>query len=134
MSTRSRIGMANPDGTISSIYCHFDGYIEGPDGVGYKLFKHYQGAEKIKALIALGDISSLGENIEEGSTEAYNRDRSEADCEALPSANVEDLLKINSGQEYTYLFDGAWRVYNHHNPKLGWRDLTVAVTTERLFA
>ena len=27
MSTRSRIGMINPYGSVSSIYCHFDGDI-----------------------------------------------------------------------------------------------------------
>jgi hypothetical protein len=26
MSTRSRIGIENQDGTTTSIYCHFDGY------------------------------------------------------------------------------------------------------------
>lgn len=34
MSTRSRIGMINPYGSVSSIYCHFDGY---PEGVGKTL-------------------------------------------------------------------------------------------------
>jgi hypothetical protein len=28
MATRSRIAIENQDGTVTSIYCHFDGYIE----------------------------------------------------------------------------------------------------------
>ena len=38
MSTRSRIGMINPDGSVSSIYCHFDGY---PEGVGKTLHDNW---------------------------------------------------------------------------------------------
>jgi hypothetical protein len=38
MSTRSRIAIENHHGTVTSIYCHFDGYLEG---VGKKLFNHY---------------------------------------------------------------------------------------------
>jgi hypothetical protein len=27
MATRSRIAIENQDGTVQSIYCHFDGYV-----------------------------------------------------------------------------------------------------------
>lgn len=57
MSTRSRIGIENPDGTIRSVYSHFDGYLAG---VGAILLEHYQSREKINGLLDLGDISSLG--------------------------------------------------------------------------
>ena len=60
MATRSRIAIENQDGTVQSIYCHFDGYI---DGVGKRLFNRYD-REKLKSLIELGDISSLGESTE----------------------------------------------------------------------
>ena len=58
MSTRCRIGIENKDGTITSIYCHHDGYVEG--GVGETLVRHYQDEEKIRKLLDLGDMSSLG--------------------------------------------------------------------------
>lgn len=61
MSTRGRIGIAREDGKVESIYCHHDSYISG---VGATLLEHYTDPEKVKALIALGDISSLHENIE----------------------------------------------------------------------
>lgn len=57
MSTRSRIAMIYEDDTVKSIYCHFDGY---PSGVGKTLTNHYINPEKVKALMELGDISSLG--------------------------------------------------------------------------
>lgn len=60
MSTRSRIGMVNKDGSVTSIYCHFDGY---PSNNGAILLKHYKTAKKVKELISLGSISSLHENV-----------------------------------------------------------------------
>ena len=48
--------MRLPDNRIKSIYCHSDGYLEG---VGDTLREHYTDVKKIKALLALGDISSL---------------------------------------------------------------------------
>ena len=38
MSTRSRIGIELEDGSIKSVYHHFDGY---PEGLGVKLLTHY---------------------------------------------------------------------------------------------
>ena len=48
MSTRCRIGIENKDGTITSIYCHHDGYLEG---VGEILVNHYKNEEKIRKLM-----------------------------------------------------------------------------------
>ena len=66
MSTRSRIGMFVRDGegnkTIRSVYVHSDGY---PMGVGQKLLDHWTDPAQIAALIALGDLSVLGEEIGE---------------------------------------------------------------------
>lgn len=58
MSTRCLIGYVKEDGTIESIYCHHDGYLEG---VGKILKEHYGDLETIKKLMTLGDLSSLGE-------------------------------------------------------------------------
>ena len=56
MSTRCRIAIEH-DGKFESIYCHHDGYLEY---VGKKLLKHYNTPERVRELMALGDISSLG--------------------------------------------------------------------------
>jgi len=81
MATRSLIGKLNEDGTITNIYCHFDGY---PEHNGVILQEHYSTPFKVEQLLALGNLSVLGELIGEkqsfddrisGSCLAYGRDR-----------------------------------------------------------
>lgn len=118
MATRSRIAIENQDGTIKSIYCHFDGYIAGN---GDTLQKHYTDRSKVEKLIELGDISSLKENIEptgehnfnnrqEGVTVAYHRDRGE-DFSQKEHKSVDDFFNSDF-EEYGYLFtkEGYWLV------------------------
>ena len=61
MSTRSRIAIEKQDGTVESIYCHFDGYLSNN---GEILQNHYSTKDKMEKLIELGDISSLGNTPE----------------------------------------------------------------------
>jgi hypothetical protein len=60
MATRSRIGVQHGN-VIKSIYCHWDGYLEG---VGNMLQEHYD-STKANNLVALGNLSSLGQDIGE---------------------------------------------------------------------
>jgi len=118
MSTRSNIGIVNPDGTVESIAVHFDGYLEG---VGQTLATHYQDEAKVRALLALGDLSYLGAEIGEahdfktcpdGVCNAYGRDRGEKNVAAKRFANVDDALLDMVG-EYFYVWrDGAWTALN----------------------
>jgi hypothetical protein len=55
MGTRARIAIATPTG-YRSIYTHWDG---GPEHHGRILLEHYTDPDKIRELIALGDLSSL---------------------------------------------------------------------------
>ena len=116
MATRSRIAIENQDGTVKSIYCHFDGYLKG---VGKTLFNHYD-SEKLEKLIELGDISSLDESTED--TVAYARDRNE-DLDFKTFPNVEDLFEngFNSGEEYVYCLtkDGIWLVNEVDSSNVG---------------
>ncbi len=117
MATRSRIGMKNADGTYTSIYCHWDGY---PDSVGKTLFNHYTDFDKVKQLMGLGDISSLGAEIGEKHDfdkapdevcNVYGRDRGETDVDAHTSAQLNDLFR----EEYAYIFeDGKWYWWTSH--------------------
>lgn len=158
MSTRSRIGLTNPDGFISSVYCHSDGYLTGPHGVGHKLFEHYQEPVKIAALIALGDLSSLGKEVAppEGVphnferraphvTVAYGRDRNESadDDSATTDVDVAEFLATAArcGAEYAYLWSGVWTMWDmtavgHHReaiPENG-QPLELALVTDRVTA
>lgn len=123
MSTRSRIGLEHEDGSISSIYCHFDGY---PSGVGQTLIDHYADRAKVEALIALGDLSVLDNEVAPppgvshkfgaaapGVTVAYGRDRGETGVEAKTSTNEDEFYKIaaEGWEEYAYLYrQGVWFV------------------------
>ena len=51
-ATRSVIGLELPNGKITSVYCHYDGY---PEGVGTYLKKYYKSPAVIKKLIQLGE-------------------------------------------------------------------------------
>lgn len=107
MSTRSRIGMQNVDGSISSIYCHYDGYITG---VGAACLIRWCSRESVSALLSLGDISSLGDDML--STVAYHRDRGESlEKPRLDRTPHEYLLNAAaSGIEFCYYIDvnGDW--------------------------
>lgn len=115
MGTRSRIAAANPDGTFTSIYCHWDGY---PSHHGVILRDHYNDEAKVRKLIALGDISSLGAEIgtkhsfdkaPDDVVNAYGRDRGEKDTQPVTSADFEALCELTqeTGGEYLYVFKGG---------------------------
>lgn len=105
MSTRSRIGILNDDETVTSIYCHHDGYLTG---VGNMLINCYTDEDDILELMGLGDISSLDEDTD--SCEAYGRDRGEEGTEAKEFESIEEYQVQDDGS-YAYIFmDGAWYV------------------------
>ena len=60
MATRSTIALEFADGTVGKVYCHWDGYLENN---GKLLLNNYTDPFKLRDLIDLGDISSLGPNI-----------------------------------------------------------------------
>lgn len=116
MGTRSRIGLRNDDGTVRSIYTHWDGY---PRHHGPILLQHYNTPEKVTELLDLGDLSVLAPEIGEKQNFdarvdkrvmclAYGRDRGEKDCKAAKSSTVGafELMANDCWAEYLYLFDG----------------------------
>ena len=128
MGTRSRIGVMHGD-KVKSIYCHWDGYLEG---VGEILLKQYDSA-RANHLVALGDLSSLRANIGEKhafsqfevpaeEVEAfkaltedmctfYGRDRGEKGVEFKVAQTFAEFLEQcdNCGAEYYYIMrDGTW--------------------------
>ena len=56
MSTRSLIALKQTDGTVKSIYCHWDGYVSHN---GRLLIEHYATPEAVEELLALGPLSAL---------------------------------------------------------------------------
>ena len=120
MATRSNIAMKTQDGKIVSVYCHWDGYVANN---GKILLENYTDIDKIEALVALGSISSLGEQIgeqqdfDDRSTQKdewtlfYSRDRGEQ----LSIQEYDDIPSwINDMEEYAYLWNGQdWLVNDH---------------------
>ena len=108
MSTNSNIALEHNDGSVDRIYCHWDGY---PDNNGRILLENYTTADQVAEMLALGDMSSLGENISE--TTFYARDREE-DLEKPTRFNSSEEAK-NDMEEFLYIFtkDGKWIVSDY---------------------
>jgi len=114
MSTRSRIGLELPDGSILSAYAHYDGY---PEWMGRILRTHYNSKDKVAELIDGGDMSSPWTNCgwrNETRTETgpmYYSERGE-DCPPRLDADLCDYLLAVNAEEYHYLFrNGEWVCY-----------------------
>lgn len=141
MSTRSEIGILNKDGTVTSIYCHWDGY---PKYNGVILSEYYTKEEIVRKLIRNGDLSSLGESIspdkgtkhnfdnpQEDVCIYYHRDRGEEWEQVKPRtySNIKRWVKeVQRGcQEYIYLFkNDKW--YFTHTTRIKWKELKKATT------
>jgi len=142
MSTNANIGIIEPDGTVTAIYTHWDGY---PSHHGPILLEHYTDEAKVRALIALGDISSLGPEIGEphdfdtrdhSVCTAYHRDRQEpwADVKPTKVASVGEFLQGLGHAEYLYLWrHGRWEfsASRKYNEASQLRELTPVDCKER---
>ena len=116
MATRSRIGLQLADGSILSIYSHWDGY---PEFNGVKLNEHFNSYEKAAELIDGGDISCLWTNAGWNNETLpvtgplYYSSRGE-ECPPRLDKDLNDYL--SNGEEYAYLFtNGEWVCYDRHS-------------------
>ena len=106
MSTRSIIGYETNSGLIRAVYCHHDGYLSG---VGKTLIENYDFI-KLDNLLDLGDMSCLGDSIE--NSIFYARDRNETIVKARWFDTREQMLDYFSDCDYAYLLntDDQWLV------------------------
>lgn len=124
MATHSTISKLENDGSVKTIYCHWDGYI---DHNGKLLKEHYYDEQKIDNLIELGNILILYKNIkptlethsfntpEEDITISYYRD-GDKDLKILHFENIDEYFCINVFQEYNYIWIfGEWYLANNDN-------------------
>ena len=132
MATRSTIALLRDNGEVVKVYCHWDGYL---DNNGRLLVENYNTPEKIEALLAGGDISSLGRVVgekhpfdtydkskltaedralaeraeAEGWTLYYGRDRGETGVEPRVYADLGLYERNAQFEEYNYCFIyGTW--------------------------
>lgn len=122
MSTSCLISKQIETNKFNTIYCHFDGYL---DGVGRTLLDDYSNPDKVDALLSLGDISSLGSKLEADEdghsfdnpfsdvVVAYHRDRGDP-IEQTKSVNYtfNELVKHDVDFIYIMQKDNNWYVYN----------------------
>lgn len=127
MATRSTIAILNNDGTVTAIYCHWDGYVEYN---GRILAEYYPEIERVKKLINGGDLSSLNKKIEPTAEHSfdkpqddvcvfYYRDRGEQ-WESNKPTNYDGLNELwdnfkNSDREFLYIYIGNDWYYTHWN-------------------
>jgi hypothetical protein len=138
MATRSTIALEFADGTIGQVYCHWDGYLAHN---GKILSENYSDPFKLRELIDLGDLSSLGDNIgvkhefdcpHSLGTEAYmlwqlnkksmstfyGRDRDEEGVSARYFKDFADYQANGQFEEYDYILRNVngvatWFVSDH---------------------
>jgi hypothetical protein len=123
MSTRSRIGMTMPDGTVQSVYCHHDGYLKHN---GLILLECYSDPEKLQELLNLGALSGLGRltrswKPSDGDMEpvgtakgtvAFLRDKKRKDTPMVQTF-------VNEA-DYWRQFKGSWEEFGYLLQPTGW--------------
>lgn len=145
MGTRSSIGIWNNDGSVKMIYCHWDGY---PDHVGAVLLEHYTDETKVRQLLNLGDISSLGKDVSpppgcsdhshnnpvQGVTVSYYRDRAARTelgyRDQWQDVKPDEFLSLEAAQrslnksdrEWFYLFNVNHNEWYYSNLNSSWPD------------
>lgn len=117
--TRSRIGLLQDDGTVKSVYIHWDGYW---DGVG-KDVQDLTSIQDIEDRLELGDSSTV--------FDGFYKDRGEENVDAIISSSLIDYLKDTEEcwGEFAYIFDprtNKWygkEVLSKDDP-FTWKDVT----------
>lgn len=132
MATRGTISIENLDGTINTVYSHWDNYISNN---GVLLQKFYNTREKVEELLSHGGISSLGEYV---SKEPKSFDRSsDTDyyttfysyrgeiTEIRHFKDMDDYMENHQYEEYEYIFckDNVWSVFDGND----WQDLEYVI-------
>jgi hypothetical protein len=114
MGTRSRIGLELKNGSILSVYHHWDGY---PEWLGRILKTHYNTRAKAAELIDGGDMSSAwtnagwnNETVEQGPL--YYSSRGD-NCPPRLDADLCEFLLPDNSEEFAYVFrNGEWVCYD----------------------
>lgn len=115
MSTRSRIGIELSDGSILSVYHHWDGY---PEWLGRILKTHYNTREKVAELIDGGDMSSCWtdsrwDDSADGSYGPQYYSQRGDNCPPRLDADLCEYLLPEDSEDYSYLFrNGEWVCYS----------------------
>lgn len=118
MSTNSTISVLCADGSVASIYCHWDGYIAHN---GELLRNYYNSQALAEELVSLGNMSSLNKKIypmseshsfdypEPGVCVYYARDRGKRNVGFGTFDSLQDFMENGDHLEYNYIWvDDRW--------------------------
>jgi len=115
MATRARIGLELKDGSVLSVYHHWDGY---PEWLGRMLKTHYNTKSLAEELIDGGDMSCCwtddrfdGSKVSGVYGPQYYSQRGE-DC---PPRHDKDLAEyLQNGEEFAYVYTQSegWLCYD----------------------
>lgn len=116
MSTRSRIGLELSDGSILSVYHHWDSYTSW---LGRILNTHYNTKDKVAELIDGGDMSSCWTDTpfdHDGKPSKYGPNYYSQRGDDCPPRLDKDMDEFFAdGEEYSYIFrNGNWYAYDMH--------------------
>ena len=105
MGSRSYIGQLREDGNVEFVYCHSGAYM---DDNGLTLLEYYTEAEKVKALIAGGDMSYIGDDGDDSYIGGAG-----SKVSTMPISKFLEYKDINI--ESLFLFkEGQWHVKSVH--------------------
>ena len=106
MATRARIGIELKNGSVLSVYHHWDGY---PEWLGRILKTHYNSKELAAELIDGGDMSTCWD---ENNQPEYYSARGE-DCPPRHNANLNEYL-TQDAEEFAYVYTQSegWLCYD----------------------
>ena len=116
MSTRSRIGLELSDGSILSVYHHWNGY---PEWLGRILNTHYNAKSLAEELIDGGDMSLCWTDErwdDSGVKGVYGPQYYSQRGDDSPPRLDKDMDEFFAdGEEYSYIFrNGNWYAYDMH--------------------
>ena len=105
MATRSTLRMRLPSGECSKVsYCHWDGQ---PSNMLPLLNENYNTIEKVKELLALGNLSYLAKRVKPDEGEEHSFEKPSPDVTVAYHRDRGENLSFTSGrEEYDYSFDG----------------------------
>ena len=111
MSTRATIGLRRADGKIDTIICWHDAFV---GEAGHTLINFYDTEEKVKALIAGGNLEQLASTPDKCEYQYRGDDGVPDDCRVQTLRDVDAFTRQvrDYCQDYGYLFEnGRWLYY-----------------------
>ena len=130
MATRSTIALEFADGSVSQVYCHWDGYL---DNNGAILAQSYMDPFKVKELVERGALSSLDSSLDGCSF--YAEDRGE-ELTVNRYKDADEYFDTCQQEEYDYILRNVngvatWFVRCYSSNGV-WLTLSEAVEAERM--